>query len=458
MSDLAATYLAQAKEHLAAGNVDKAIDLLEHAVAVGPSSKEVAATIFSTLADAYQRTGQLRKAGECRKRAEALRPEPVRRAVVPSPAAGVEPPVRRARSARGKWYILGTAIFGTALIVVIAFFWLAREDSTESPPTSEPDRPLPTIIKKIQPSTVLIIKYGKDGKMSGKGSGFFVSRTGYIITNRHVLKGTSRAEIKTAQGKVYPITHILAEDKKADLVLASVDIGADSVRPLTLSNTIPQVGQRVVVIGNPLGLEGTVSDGLVSAVRDIPTLGKVIQLSAPISPGSSGGPVVDMQGQVIGIATFQFTKGQNLNFATPGRRAAKLTAGKPAALVEWQKASIYENLTSAEKHGQTGLVHLRAENTEEALRSFEKSVESDPQNHVAWLLVGYCQFKLDRPTKAIAAFKQAIRIKPDFAQAHYHIGLTYSMVSDRNSALREYKLLKDLDNGLASKLFGVIHK
>ena len=456
------TYLAQAQQHLAADNTEKAIELLQHAVAVGPSSNEVAATIFSTLADAYQRAGQLREADECRRRAEALRPKPVRRAVVPRPAAGVKPPVQRVPSAKGKWYILGAAIFATVLIVIIAFFWLAGEGSTGSVPQSaqspkEQDN-LPTIIKKIQPSTVLITTYGEDDKLSGKGSGFFVSRTGNIITNRHVLEDARRAEVKTTQGKIYPITHILAEDKEGDLILASVDIGTDFVRPLKLSDTIPQVGQRVMVIGNPLGLEGTVSDGLVSAVRDIPTVGKIIQLSAPISPGSSGGPVVDMQGQVIAIARGIITRGQNLNFAIPSARAAKLTAGRPEALAEWQKEASDENLTLTEKHWLAGLAHLRAENVAEALYSFERAVESNPQNPVAWLLVGHCQNELGRPTKAIKAFKRTIRIKPDLTLAHYHLGLTYLTVGNKRSALEEYKILKDLDDGLASKLFGAIHK
>ena len=138
---------------------------------------------------------------------------------------------------------------------------------------------LPQIIKRIQPSIVAIQIYDEKGKPKGRGSGFFVSQTGDIITTRHVLEKASRAEIKTAQGKIHPIIHIIAEDKEGDLVRASVNIPPGSVRPLKLSNSIPQVGQRIVVVGNPLGLEGTVSDGLVSAVRDIPAFGKIIQLS-----------------------------------------------------------------------------------------------------------------------------------------------------------------------------------
>ena len=195
---------------------------------------------------------------------------------------------------------------------------------------------LPEIVKKIEPSTVVILTYGKDGKMIGQGSGFFISQSGDIITNRHVLTGVHRAEVKTARGKVYPITMIVAEDKEADIIRASVNIPKESVRPLSVSSSIPEVGERVAVIGSPLGLERTVSDGIVSAVREIPAFGKIYQITAPISPGSSGSPVVNMKGEVIGVATFQFVEGQNLNFAIPGERIAKLKTEKGKTLDQWK--------------------------------------------------------------------------------------------------------------------------
>lgn len=97
------------------------------------------------------------------------------------------------------------------------------------------------------------------------------------------------------------------------------------MRPLSINASLPEVGERVVVIGSPLGLEQTVSDGIVSAVREVSAFGTIIQITAPISPGSSGSPVVNMKGEVIGVATFQSMIGQNLNFAIPGERIAKLT-------------------------------------------------------------------------------------------------------------------------------------
>lgn len=181
------------------------------------------------------------------------------------------------------------------------------------------------LIKKVQPSTVLIITYDQQGKETGIGSGFFVSSTGDIITNWHVIKGSSSAVIKTTTGAMYKMKDILEGDEEKDLVRITIDATGATFPALSMSKTIPSVGEGVVVVRSPLGLESTVSDSVVSAIRTLPNIGRVIQISAPISPGSSGSPVINLKGQVIGIATFQFNKGQNLNFAI----ASSVVAGLP---------------------------------------------------------------------------------------------------------------------------------
>ncbi|MCK4850384.1 MAG: serine protease [Phycisphaerae bacterium] len=294
---------------------------------------------------------------------------------------------------------------------------------------------LPQIIKRIQPSTVVVLTYDEKGEPIAQGSGFFVSRAGHIITNRHVLEAASRAEIKTSQGKVYPISHIIAEDKEGDLVLASVDIPASSVQPLKLSDTIPQVGQRVVVIGNPLGFEGTVSDGIVSAVRDIPAFGKIIQISAPISPGSSGSPVMDMKGRVIGIATFLMTEGQNLNFAIPSQRALKLKPNKPKTFAEWQKGLADELLSLADGVYLRGLVLVWTDNWKKALPFLERAVEKKTQYSRAWFYIGYCRGKQGRHEDAISAFKQAIRVDPNDGRAYANLGVAYWKLGHQREAV-----------------------
>ncbi len=94
----------------------------------------------------------------------------------------------------------------------------------------------------------------------------------------------------------------MAEDKEADLVLITADIPARDISFLEVSGKLPEVGEKIYAIGHPMGLEKTVSEGIVSAIRKLPKLGDIIQITAPISPGSSGGPVFNSSGRVIGVA------------------------------------------------------------------------------------------------------------------------------------------------------------
>ncbi len=135
-----------------------------------------------------------------------------------------------------------------------------------SPVAAEED--LPQLIAKIQPAVVTIIILDRSGKAIGNASGFFISPKGHLVTSYHVLAGAVRAEIKTYDGKRYPIKLVWAEDQKADLIKVTADLPTG--RPpayLQISHERPMVGERVIVIGSPLGLEQTVSDGMVSGIR-----------------------------------------------------------------------------------------------------------------------------------------------------------------------------------------------
>ena len=125
---------------------------------------------------------------------------------------------------------------------------------------------LPSMIKKLEPSIVVLLAYNREGKPMGQGSGFFLTQEGDVITNYHVLKGASRAQVKTTGG-VYLVNKIVAEDEEGDLIRVSTNVPQNLVRPLPIHATFPEVGERIIVMGTPLGFEKTVSDGIVSAVR-----------------------------------------------------------------------------------------------------------------------------------------------------------------------------------------------
>jgi hypothetical protein len=210
--------------------------------------------------------------------------------------------------------------------------------------TEETTESLPSLIKKIKPSVVIVFTYDGNGNPLSQGSGFFISQNGDIITNYHVLRGANSAEVKTSDGRVHPITYIIAKDEQNDIVRLSVDISSKYVHPLSLSENIPEIGEKIIVYGSPLGLENTVSDGIVSSVREIFDYGKIIQITAPISPGSSGSPVLNMNGEVIGVASFQMIKGQNLNFAIPSQRIVSLNLAQEKKIYFSEKKATRKDL------------------------------------------------------------------------------------------------------------------
>jgi S1-C subfamily serine protease len=227
---------------------------------------------------------------------------------------------------------------------------------------------LPALIKRVEPSIVVVITHNHQGKILGQGTGFFVNREGDVITNRHVLEGASTVEIKTNGGEIYKVKRILADDKEGDLIRLEIDLQGDTTRPMPMSASSPEVGERIFVIGTPLGLEKTVSDGIVSAVREIPEFGKIIQLTAPISPGSSGSPVVNMKGEVVGVATFFVIAGQNLNFAVPVERIRGMISDGAKTIAEWGDRKKEEERSEASEIYLLGLRHLWIEDYERALR------------------------------------------------------------------------------------------
>jgi S1-C subfamily serine protease len=167
------------------------------------------------------------------------------------------------------------------------------------------------IAKYVSPAIVTIGVYDNTGKFLALGSGFFIGN-GKILTNAHVVEGAYSAKVRSLL-KTYENVKILKRDNKLDLAVLEVKNIGEPIISLADGSDL-RVGQLVIAIGNPLGLERTVSDGLISAIRNSDGM-QEIQISAPISHGSSGGPLLNMQGSVIGVTYAGMDEGQNLNFA-----------------------------------------------------------------------------------------------------------------------------------------------
>jgi tetratricopeptide (TPR) repeat protein len=353
---------------------------------------------------------------------------------------------------------------------------------------------LPDLVRRVKPSVVSVLTYDARDEPLISGSGFFV-RPGEVVTNLHVINGARRVEIHTLEGKgrTYPVAGTLAVDDEADLALLKVELPAERSRPLTLISTLPEEGEQVFVIGNPLRLEGSVSDGIVSAVREVPDVGRVIQITAPVSHGNSGSPLFNMRGQVIGIVTVKVTNGQNINLALASARIANL---RRIQLVSFKDLANDKSTTQPEGQAEVwyrgGLDSLWLGNYDSALSYFETAANRNPRRAETWIQIGYCKVKQGRNDEAIRAYqralllrpdsaetynklgdahyyagrfnaaiyayKQAARLRPEQPEAYYNLGLAYLEIGDRESARAQSRLLEAIDGELNKKLLAELQR
>jgi tetratricopeptide (TPR) repeat protein len=299
---------------------------------------------------------------------------------------------------------------------------------------------LTKLVKKIQSAVVTVVVYDINDQVANIGTGFFIDDQGHLITNYHVLVGKYSAEIKTIDGKTYSIKHIVAENESTDLIKVQVDIPNKDLKWLDISDDLPSIAERIIVVGSPMGLEQTVSEGIVSSVREIPGLGKFFQMSAPISPGSSGSPVINLKGDVIGVATFQFAQGQNLNFAISTKSVKALKPKiTPVTISEWTYALSKQKPRLAAEMCQKGFSFSINGQDQKALHYFKKATERDPNDPVAWYGLGYCQAGLNNQDAAIDAYKQAIRVNPYDEATHFHLGNYYAYIGRFENAIEIFK-------------------
>ena len=193
---------------------------------------------------------------------------------------------------------------------------------------------IPTVLERV----VMIISMDENYQPISIGSGFVIGKNGEIATNYHVIEGASSAIVKFVnKEEKYSVDNIVQTSAKYDLAIIQINTKSS---PLLLGDDeLSSVGNRIYAIGNPEGLEGTVSEGIISGFRKIDENFRIMQITAPISPGSSGGPVIDQKGQVIGIASASIIIGQNLNFAIPVNSLKEVIL-KPGKNLPFSKANL----------------------------------------------------------------------------------------------------------------------
>ena len=293
---------------------------------------------------------------------------------------------------------------------------------------------VPQIAEKALAATVSLEMYDRNGTLLGRGSGFFV-RSNLIATNYHVIEGAARGTVKLVDGfRTYTIEGITARDKTNDLALLKVTIQGIKPLPLGNSDTV-RIGETVYVAGNPLGLEGTVSDGIISSRRDSDTQER-LQMTAPISPGSSGGPVLNGRGEVIGVSVsvYRGIEAQNLNFAIPSNylKALLTRSGivKPFSQVSQS--------ISAETYFIRGYEKAELGDYRGAIADYTRAIGLKPGDANTYYNRGYAKARLGQYFAAIADFDTAIRLKPDDADAYNNRGVAKVQLGQHFAAIADY--------------------
>ena len=313
---------------------------------------------------------------------------------------------------------------GPLIVLAILFVYFAGSCApTQDVPKFAEDALAATVYLEMTDAQVLPISYG---------SGFFVSQE-HIVTNYHVIAGAAHGTAKiVGKTRTYLIQGILAIDVDNDLALLQVKI--PSVKPLRLADSDKvRIGDRVYVAGSPKGLEGTFSDGIISRISRWEGKER-LQITAPISRGSSGGPVLNSKGKVIGIAFMTIVGGQNLNFSIPSKYVKALlnTKGTVTPLAE------REHNISAETYYYRGNTKHDIGFYQNAISDYSKAIRLKPDFVEAYHNRGNTKAKLGQHFEAIADYNIAIRLDPDYADTYYLRGRAKGALGQYSNAIADF--------------------
>jgi tetratricopeptide (TPR) repeat protein len=306
---------------------------------------------------------------------------------------------------------------------IVAFFAVACSQAT-APRDKAWD--LHKVVAPVQRSVVTVAAMGVEGDVLRIGSGFFIARDGTLVTSDHVLDGALEAKVKTAEGGIFPINAVIAHSPLADLVKVRVQIPPELSAPAALADRKPAIADRVVVIGSPMGLSQTISEGIIAAVRRHASFGEVYQLTAPTSPGSSGGPVLNLKGQVIGVVSFQTTLGQNINFAVAINALQMMSpaTGEPS-IAEWTLGNAARDPGQAATLCRQGAQLSIKGEYKAALDYFRQAAVANPEDPHAWSGLGSCYIGLNQPSRAIEALNRSVAAAPDDASGHFMLAMYF---------------------------------
>ncbi len=288
-------------------------------------------------------------------------------------------------------------------------------------------------------SVVEIVCYDANGEKSSYGTGFYIDDGYKIVTNRHVLEGAHSVSVIFANhDEEVELGTQLYLDAERDLAILPVSRRG---KPLRLAQGVPRIGDPVYVVGNPAKLARSLSHGEISGIRLIAGA-QHYQTTAPISPGSSGGPLLNAQGEVLGVCTFQLRGGQNLNFAVAAKYLQTILQQE-----EMVSLAVLQSTINGKNAGQWYEDAYAAWETSEVsemekaglvLMLLEKVFKLDPDNGQAHALSAEAYRVFGFPTKALEAYDHAARALPSQPSIYLSRGKLFKSMGEEFKALQDF--------------------
>ena len=298
------------------------------------------------------------------------------------------------------------------------------------------------ILKKNLNAVATLIVYDKNHDPISQGSGFFINHKGMLATNYHVIKNGWDVEAKMSSGAYYRLKGVVKKNPEEDLIILQFD--AKDTPSVELGDSeLLEPGQKIFAIGTPVGLESTVSEGIVSNPKREIEGHEFIQFTAPISPGNSGGGLFNKNGDAVGVTAAskdipeagEHGGTQNLNFAVPINKLKVGLAGEVSPLAAGSAAYYYSlgNLADNEMK------------YDKAIELYEKAITQDEKYTDAYIGLSGDYFMQKQYDLEVKAYQKAVASDSQNADAHYYLGTAYEDIGEFSKAIDEFKLALSID-------------
>ncbi|MBN2135643.1 MAG: serine protease [Acidobacteria bacterium] len=313
------------------------------------------------------------------------------------------------------------------------------------------------IEEKVKDSVVKVIMMDDNGKTLGYGTGFFLTST-RIITNRHVISAGSKARILSIDNKTYPVQGVAAYDELLDLVLLEVDVPLGKFKSLDTYSFLPRIGEEIIVIGNPWGKGSKTTTGVVTNILEWKLIGKVIEYDAQTYPGSSGSPVFNSRGNILGINTWgKRTKDEHHGYAIPCDNIVNLSWGMIESIPEFNER--IKNILLGKRYFTIAQNMVESQQYNAAIPYLNKVIELNPDFAASYALLGYCIYKKGEMEEAIKLFDKALDRNRDLKDVYIWKGYVYQAMLEFKKAIDSFEtaIIYDSENVESLYNLGILY-